>query len=228
MTCAYGQFVPQALLDHPRFGAVNLHASLLPKLRGAAPIQRAIMRGDKECGMSVMRMVKKMDAGAVMAQRALRIEEEDTSGTLFEKLAVLGADLMASSLPLIFAGEADFVEQDEEQVSFAPAITPQEERLDLCKGLDAVYDQARALIPQPCGYIMHEGKKVKLHAVRRLHKAHDLAEGTCAGMIEHGFAIALQGGYLLADVLQPEGKKPMDAASFYNGSGKQWVGSRVE
>ena len=73
-----------------------------------------------------------------------------------------------------------------------------------------------------------EGKKVKLHAVRRLHKAHDLAEGTCAGMIEHGFAIALQGGYLLADVLQPEGKKPMDAASFYNGSGKQWVGSRVE
>ena len=123
VTCAYGQFVPQALLDHPRFGAVNLHASLLPKLRGAAPIQRAIMRGDKECGMSVMRMVKKMDAGAVMAQRALRIEEEDTSGTLFEKLAVLGADLMASSLPLIFAGEADFVEQDEEQVSFAPAIT---------------------------------------------------------------------------------------------------------
>ena len=228
VTCAYGQFVPQALLDHPRFGAVNLHASLLPKLRGAAPIQRAIMRGDKECGMSVMRMVKKMDAGAVMAQRALRIEEEDTSGTLFEKLAVLGADLMASSLPLIFAGEADFVEQDEEQVSFAPAITPQEERLDLCKGLDAVYDQARALIPQPCGYIMPAGKKVKLHAVRRLHKAHDLAEGTCAGMIEHGFAIALQGGYLLADVLQPEGKKPMDAASFYNGSGKQWVGSRVE
>ena len=154
VTCAYGQFVPQALLDHPRFGAVNLHASLLPKLRGAAPIQRAIMRGDKECGMSVMRMVKKMDAGAVMAQRALRIEEEDTSGTLFEKLAVLGADLMASSLPLIFAGEADFVEQDEEQVSFAPAITPQEERLDLCKGLDAVYDQARALIPQPLSSIV--------------------------------------------------------------------------
>ena len=207
MTCAYGQFVPQPLLDHPRFGAVNLHASLLPRLRGAAPIQRAIMQGDKTCGMSVMRMVKKMDAGAVMAQRAIPIEEDDTSGTMFAKLGELGADLMAEALPAIFAGTACFKAQDEAQVTFAPAIAPQEEHLDLSKGLNSAYDQARALIPQPCGYLLHEGKKIKLHAVRRLPAHHELPQGTCAGLIEKGYAIALQGGYLLADVLQPEGKK---------------------
>ncbi len=227
VTCAYGQFVPQPLLDHPRCGAVNLHASLLPRLRGAAPIQRAIMQGDKTCGMSVMRMVKKMDAGAVMAQRAIPIEEDDTSGTMFAKLGELGADLMAEALPAIFAGTACFKAQDEAQVTFAPAIAPQEEHLDLSKGLNSAYDQARALIPQPCGYLLHEGKKIKLHAVRRLPAHHELPQGTCAGLIEKGYAIALQGGYLLADVLQPEGKKPMDAASFFNGSGKQWVGSQL-
>ena len=227
VTCAYGQFVPQPLLDHPRFGAVNLHASLLPRLRGAAPIQRAIMQGDKTCGMSVMRMVKKMDAGAVMAQRGIPIEEDDTSGTMFAKLGELGADLMAEALPAIFAGTACFKAQDEAQVTFAPAIAPQEEHLDLSKGLNSAYDQARALIPQPCGYLLHEGKKIKLHAVRRLPAHHELPQGTCAGLIEKGYAIALQGGYLLADVLQPEGKKPMDAASFFNGSGKQWVGSQL-
>ena len=147
VTCAYGQFVPQDVLDYPRFGAVNLHASLLPKLRGGAPVHKAIINGDTVTGMSMMRMVKRMDAGAVMAQCKVTIDPDDTAGILFDKLAKAGADLMAEQLPLLLAGKAVFVEQDEDKATFAYTISREEERLDLHQPLDKVYNQARGLIP---------------------------------------------------------------------------------
>ena len=228
VTCAYGQFVPEQVLTHPRFGAVNLHASLLPKLRGGAPVHKAIINGDAETGMSMMRMVRRMDAGAVMAQCHVPISETDTAGTLFDKLAVAGGDLLIEQLPSLFDGSAVFVEQDESQATFAYTITPQEERIDLSRPLSQVYDQARGLIPFPIGHVLHEGKKVKLHQVRKKAADHDLPAGTCAGLIDDGFAIAVEGGYLLVDEIQLEGKKRTDARSFYNGVGKQWLHTRFD
>ncbi len=226
VTCAYGQFIPEPLLQHPRYGAINLHASLLPKLRGGAPVHKAIINGETITGMSLMRMVKQMDAGAVMAQRQVSIGEEDTAGVLFDKLAEAGAKLLIEELPSIFDGTAQFVEQDEKEASFAYAITPQEEKIDLHRPLRDVYNQARGLIPFPVGYVYHDGKKVKLHSVRKRVASHSLAIGECAGMIDGGIAIAVDGGYLLVDEIQLEGKKRTDARSFYNGVGKQWQHTR--
>ncbi len=223
VTCAYGQFIPEELLNHPRFGAINLHASLLPKLRGGAPVHKAIIEGNPETGMSIMRMVKQMDAGAVMAQCRVTIDEKDTAGTLFDKLAIAGADLLIEQLPSLFAGTAVFTEQDESKATFAYTITPQEEKIDLTKPLQTVYNQARGLIPFPVGYVFHDGKKVKIHKVRKQEIQHDEQMGAFVGLIDGGIAIAVQGGYLLVDEIQLEGKKRTDARSFYNGIGKQWL-----
>ncbi len=223
VTCAYGQFVPDPLLRHPRFGAINLHASLLPKLRGGAPVHKAIIQGDAVTGMTMMRMEKRMDAGAIMAQCSVMIDEKDTAGTLFDKLAVAGADLLITHLPSVFDGTAVFIEQDEAQATFAYTITPEEEKIDLNQDIRDVYNHARGLIPFPVGYIMHDRKKVKLHSVRKMEKEHEYPAGEFVGMIENGMAIAVKGGYLLVDEIQLEGKKRTDARSFYNGIGKQWL-----
>lgn len=228
VTCAYGQFVPEELLEMPKYGAINLHASLLPKLRGGAPVHKAIIEGDKESGMSIMRMVKKMDAGAVMAQCRVKIAEDDTAGSLFEKLAAAGAALLIEQLPSIFDGSAVFHEQDEAQATFAYTITPQEEKIDLQRPLQEVYNQARGLIPFPAGYVLHQGKKVKLHKVRKKAGSHHCPIGEFVGLMDGGMAIAVQDGYLLVDEIQLEGKKRTDAKSFYNGVGKQWVHSCFE
>ena len=133
VTCAYGQFVPEQVLTHPRFGAINLHASLYRNCGAGAPVHKAIINGDAETGMSMMRMVRRMDSGAVMAQCRVPISETDTAGTLFDKLAVAGGDLLIEQQPSLFDGSAVFVEQDESQATFAYTITPQEERIDLSR-----------------------------------------------------------------------------------------------
>ena len=127
VTCAYGQFIPSELLEAPTYGSINVHASLLPKLRGGAPIHKAIIYGEKETGMSIMRMVKAMDAGAVMAQCKVRIEETDTAGSLYDKLAEAGAKLLSESIVKIKEGKAVFVEQQEEKATFAYTISKEEE-----------------------------------------------------------------------------------------------------
>ncbi len=129
VTAAYGQFLPSKLLDSMDF-AVNVHASLLPKYRGGAPIHYAIINGDAEAGVTIMEMVKEMDAGDMVSQKALPILDEDNVGTMFEKLAVLGRDLLLETLPAYIAGEIKPVPQDASQVTFSPNISPEEERLD--------------------------------------------------------------------------------------------------
>lgn len=226
VTCAYGQFIPSRLLEYPNFGSINVHASLLPKLRGGAPIHKAIINGERETGMSIMRMVKAMDAGAVMAQCVVSINEDDTTGDLYDKLAVAGADLLSESIPQILDGTACFKEQDEELASFAYTISKEEEYIDFSMPLQKVYDHIRGLIPFPVGYALLEGKKMKFHKARKLIKAHEHQAGKVIGLIEQGFAIACDGGYILLDELQMEGKAKCDAKSFYNGAGRNLIGKR--
>lgn len=228
VTCAYGQFIPERLLQYPTYGSINVHASLLPKLRGGAPIHKAIITGEKETGMSIMRMVKAMDAGPVMAQCHVAITQEDTAGSLYDKLARAGADLLSESILKLIGGSAVFVPQEEAQATFAYTIQKEEEFISFHAPIQEVYNHIRGLIPFPVGYGRVQGKKVKFHKVRMVEKQHTETPGTVVGMMMEGFAIAAQGGYVLIDEIQMEGKAKTDAKSFYNGVGKQLLSKQFE
>lgn len=224
VTCAYGQFVPQELLDYPTYGSINVHASLLPKLRGGAPIHKAIINGDKITGMSIMRMVKKMDAGDVMAQCSVDIEDSDTTGILYDKLAEAGARLLSDSVPKILDGTAVFLKQKEADATFAYTISKEEEHIDFHKDVKAVYNHIRGLLPTPAGYAIVDGKKMKFHKVHMIRKQHTYQAGEIIGFEEQALVVAAMDGYILVDELQMEGKAKVDAKAFYNGAGKNMVG----
>ena len=225
VTCAYGQFIPQALLKYPRYGSINIHASLLPKLRGGAPIHWAVIQGMKTTGMSIMRMVSKMDAGAVMAQRAVTIEEDDTTGDVYEKLKDCGAQLLHESMEKLINGEAVFIDQEESAATFGYNISKDDEKIDFHRPVDEVYNHIRGLIPFPVGYAVLNNKKIKFHKVRKKTADHHHACGELCGLMDGGYAIAALGGYILLEELRLEGKARIDAKSFANGQGRNWLGS---
>lgn len=228
VTCAYGQFIPDSLLQHPTYGSINVHASILPKLRGGAPIHKAIIQGDKETGVSIMRMVQKMDAGAVMACAKTKITQDDTMGTLYDRLADIGAQLLCDSMQQIFDGRAVFVEQNEADVSFAPIISKADEHIDFTQDVQRVYDHIRGLIPSPIGYAILCNKKVKFHRVRMLRDHQKHICGQMEGMVDNGIVIGAKDGCILVDEIQLEGKARSDAKSFMNGHGKQYVGEILQ
>lgn len=168
-----------------------------------------------------MRMVKKMDAGAVMAQSHVTIEDEDTMGSLYDKLAVSGAQLLSESIPKIIDGSAVFVEQNEAEATFAYTIQKEEEHVDFSRDVESVYNHIRGLIPAPCAYALVNGKKLKFHKVRRLSKKGSAACGEIIGMVDGGYAIACADGLILADELQLEGKAKMEAKVFFNSYGRK-------
>lgn len=224
VTCAYGQFIPQGLLEYPTYGSINVHASLLPKLRGGAPIHKAIMNGDKVTGMSIMRMVKKMDAGDVMAQCRVCIEDSDTTGILYNKLAVAGANLLSHSIVKIIDGTAVFVKQREEEATFAYTISKEEEHIYFHKDVKAVYNHIRGLLPTPAGYAIIDGKKMKFHKAHMVEKKHTYKAGEIIGFEEQALVVAALDGFIFVDELQMEGKARVDAMAFYNGAGKNMIG----
>lgn len=224
VTCAYGQFIPQEVLEYPTYGSINVHASLLPKLRGGAPIHKAILYGHTETGISIMRMVEKMDAGDVMAQCRVPIDDRDTTGTLFDKMAVAGAKLLSTSIPAIFDGSAVFVKQKEEDATFAYAITKEEEYISFHKGVKDVYNHIRALLPSPAGYSLLAGKKMKFHKVGMVDKTHAYQTGEVIGLVKEGLAVAAIDGIIIIEELQMEGKSIVHAKQFYNGAGKHMIG----
>lgn len=228
VTCAYGQIIPQVLLDAPNCGSVNVHASLLPSLRGGAPIHKAILYGHRESGISIMRMIKKMDAGAVMKQSHVNIDDLDTMGTLSIKLAKSGCDLLMECLPSILDGSATFVDQEESKVSFAYNISKEEEYIHFDQDVRDVYNHMRALIPSPISYSLLNGKKIKFHKVSMMRQDHNEPMGKIVGMKDKSLIISAQNGYLLVEELQMEGKSKCDAISFYNGVGRNLIGSIFE
>ena len=161
ITAAYGQFLPSKLLDSMDF-SLNVHASLLPKYRGGAPIHYALINGDDKAGVTIMEMVKEMDAGDMVSQASLPILDEDNVGTMFEKLAVLGRDLLLDTLPDYLAGKLQPQAQDPEQVSFSPNITPEQERLDWDKSARALFNQVRGMYPWPVAHTLLKGQRFKV------------------------------------------------------------------
>lgn len=162
VTAAFGQFLPSKLLDSMDF-AVNVHASLLPRHRGGAPIHYALIQGDEEAGVTIMEMVKEMDAGDMISRRSIPITDEDNVGTLFEKLALVGRDLLLDTLPAYIAGDIKPEPQDTSQVTFSPNIKPEEEKLDWNKTNRQLFNQIRGMNPWPVAHTFLKGDRFKIY-----------------------------------------------------------------
>mgnify|MGYP000178926681 FL=1 len=218
VTAAFGQFLPSKLLDSVNF-AVNVHASLLPKYRGGAPIHYAIINGDKEAGVTIMEMVKEMDAGDMIARRAIPIEETDNVGTMFEKLALVGRDLLLDTLPSYLSGDIKPVPQDKNQVTFSPNISPEEERIDWTKTNRQLFNQIRGMYPWPVAHTLLNGERFKIYEATPVEGAGQSGEILAIGKKE--LIVAAGEGALSLKTVQPAGKPKMAIVDFLNGLGRQ-------
>ena len=210
---AYGLILPQAVLDAPRLGCVNIHASLLPRWRGAAPIHRAIMAGDDETGISIMQMEAGLDTGPVLLTRTLPIGAEDTTAALHDRLSQLGAEAIVAAL-------ADFdslspVPQPQDGVTYAEKIDKAEAAIDWSNDAAEIDRQIRGLSPFPGAWTTHSGRRLKFLACRRAQARPD---GAAAGSVIDGLTIACGTGAIEITELQPEGKPRMAAADFLRGT----------
>lgn len=228
ITCAYGQFIPTKILELAKVRCINVHASLLPKYRGGAPIHKSIIYGETETGVSIMEMVKKMDAGAVCNVKKVEITEEETTGTLHDKLMICGQEALLEVLDDVLNDTATFIPQDEKQATFAWNISKEEEKIDFTKDAMNIYNHIRGLIPVPVGYAYLDNKKMKFHEVRILHESSSKESGTILGLEGEDLKVSLKDKILLLRTLQPEGKPKMKAKDYYNGQGKKIIGKKFE
>ena len=216
LTMAYGQIVPQGVLDIPKDGCLNLHGSLLPKLRGAAPIQRAIINGDEKTGVTLMEMVKAMDAGKMYASLDVKIEEEDNYTSLCQKIAKAAIDLTLDALPLYVKGLLAGVAQNEEEVTFAAKINPEDEKLNLELGKVDFLNYIRGLSKTPGGYLLLNNEKFKIYKARIVDDLVNAEVGSIS-FTKKEVLLQLKDGHLSLLEVQPSGKKEMDGPSFANG-----------
>ena len=213
---AYGRILPQALLDLPRLGPFNVHASLLPRLRGAAPIQWSIIRGDAETGVSIMRMEAGLDTGPVAATRALPIADDDTAGTLSARLADVGAALLRDTLPAIAGGGIALARQDDAAATLAPPLAKSDGRLRFDAAARAVSAQARGVDPWPGATALLDGEPLKLFAPRVVD-AGGGRPGEVLGLRAEGLAVACGEGAVAFAELQLAGRRRMPAAAVLTG-----------
>ena len=218
ITAAYGQFLPSKLLAAAKIAAVNVHGSLLPKYRGGAPVQYSIINGDAETGISIMYMVKQMDAGDVLAQRAIPIEKDDDNGTMFDKLSILGRDLLLETLPKLVDGTATATPQDESQVVFSPNISTAQERIDYRLPADQIDNKVRGLRPAPLGNMVIDGLRTKIYDVTPLDEKTNLQPGQVVRATKHQLVLAAGDGTTYQiNRLKPAGKQAMDITAYLNG-----------
>lgn len=223
VTAAFGQLLPKELLEAPRLGCINVHASLLPKYRGGAPIHKSIIDGETETGVTIMYMVEKLDAGDMISQVVVPIEETDHTGSMFEKLSVAGVTLLKETMPSIVNETNERIPQDESLVTFARNISREEERIDWTMSGTAIYNQIRGLHPWPVAYTTFRGENVKIWWSEKVEVQSDATPGEIIS-IEMDRIIVKTGdhvGIAITDI-QPAGKKRMPADVFINGVGATW------
>lgn len=223
VTAAYGQILPKEVLDVPKLGCLNVHGSLLPKYRGGAPIQRSIINGEKETGVTLMYMAEGLDTGDMIAKVVVPIEDEDTSGTMFEKLSIAGAKLLIEQLPLIINGTADRIPQNDAESTYAPNLTREDERIDWASSSREIYNRVRGLVPFSGGFTTWNGDVFKVWSVAKPEEgeAGNTAAGEVPGTVltlsEQGIEVKTGDGSVRLTRIQPAGKKAMDAAEFVRG-----------
>lgn len=222
IVAAFGQILPQAVLDLPRYGTLNIHASLLPRYRGASPISEAILQGERETGVTIMLLDAGIDTGPMLLARRIPIEPEDTTGSLTEKLAQVGAEALLDALPRWIAGEISPQPQDEQQASHSHMLKHEEGKIDWSRPADYLTLMVRAYSPWPGAYTSWRGKLLKITAARQLAStsSRELAPGTVVTSKEQcrtSLAVATGDGMLQIERLQLEGKKELSADEFLRG-----------
>ena len=214
---AYGRILPQRVLDIPTKGCVNIHASLLPRYRGSAPYQWAVLDGCKETGVTAQHMARQMDAGDVIDVAKTPIGENETAGELLDRLAVLGADLLSRVLTRFENDDVAGAPQDESKVSFAPMLDKSMCPIDWSKTAKQVHDHVRGLHPWPVATAEIGGTKFKIHSTRVLNENTNAAAGTVLGLTKTGLKMACGKGVVEIQTLQAEGGKRMAAPDYFRG-----------
>ncbi|ANS45109.1 methionyl-tRNA formyltransferase [Serratia inhibens] len=218
---AYGLILPKAVLDMPRLGCINVHGSLLPRWRGAAPIQRSLWAGDSETGVTIMQMDVGLDTGDMMHKIACPIETDDTSASLYDKLAKLGPQGMLTTLQQMAEGTARREVQDEAHVTYAEKLSKEEARLDWRLSAAQLERCIRAFNPWPVSYFTIDDQPVKVWQATVLAETSGAEPGTIIHADKHGIQVATTDGILNLTQLQPAGKKPMSAQDLLN-SRREW------
>lgn len=228
ITCAYGQIVPKEILEIPRLGCINVHASLLPKLRGGAPIHRAIMNGYKKTGITIMYMNEKMDDGDIISQAEIEIDDKDTASTLHDKLSELGAKTLIETLPSIIDGTNNRIKQNKDEVTYAFTIKREDERINFSKTRREIYNHIRGLNSWPGAYCLFEGKILKVWSSYITNNYfQNMFDGQITKIYEDGFGVKVSNGEIVFTEVQLEGKTRMSAISFLNGIDKNDFAGKV-
>lgn len=223
VTCAFGQILSQELIDIPKYGIINVHASLLPKYRGAAPIQYAVINGDKETGVTIMQTQSGIDTGDILAVEKIQIDENETAGELFGRLSVLGADLLVRTLDKIEKNDVVPVKQDEEKATHVKMLTKESGKIDWSKSAEVIRNLIRGTNPWPCAFTLLNGKLLKIFSAKVVSdedfskNVQDFAD--CGTVVESNKRLIVKTGDGLLEIkeLQLEGGKRMFADAFLLG-----------
>ena len=217
VVAAYGKILPKPLLDVPVRGAINVHASLLPRYRGAAPIQRAILAGDTQTGITIMQMNERMDAGDILLQEVVPIHEDDTADTLGARLSAVGARLLVDTLDALTRGDVVQREQNEREATLAPMVRKEEGAIDWRRGATEIARSVRAFSPWPGAYTKLAGRSMKIHRATPLVAAANAIPGTVLAAAGDRFEVATGEGLLALLEVQLEGKRRLTAREFLAG-----------
>ena len=222
ITAAYGQILPQEVLDMAKINSINVHASLLPMHRGGAPIHRSIINGDTHTGVTIMKMVYKMDAGCMYGKEVVEIDDEINTTQLFNKLQYVGRDLLLKVLPDLLENKIIGEEQDESLVTYSFNIKREEEKIDFNKTVKEVHNLIRGLAEAPGAYCIFKEKELKIYKSKIVKLSNDNVEaGTIKIENKNELHVKCSDGYIRLLEIKPEGKQRMDVASFLNGCNKQ-------
>ena len=227
VTCAYGQIIPKEILDYPKYKCINVHASLLPKLRGGAPIHHAIIDGYKETGVTIMYMDEGMDTGDIISQMSTEILDSDTLETLHDRLSEMGTNLLIKTIPDIINKTNNRIKQNEKEVTFGYNIKREEELIDFSKSKREIFNHIRGLNPNPGAYFILDNKTIKVYDTVVLDDINyqDKQNGEIVKLDKSGLYIKVRDGVICIKELKLEGKKKMKIIDFVNGNKENIIGN---
>ncbi len=217
VTCAYGQILPPELLDYPKYGCINVHASLLPKLRGGAPIHHAIIDGDKKTGITIMYMDEKMDEGDILYQEEIDILDTDNVESLHDKLSDLGSKMIIDFIPRLESGDFTPVKQDNSLATYGYNITREDEKIDFNKSTKEIYNQIRGLNPWPVSYSILDNKIIKIYNSRISDNKVSGVNGEITNIYPDGIGIKTSDGEIIITEIKEEGKNRILVKDYLNG-----------
>lgn len=228
ITCAYGQIIPKELLECPKYGCINIHASLLPKLRGGAPIHHAILDGYDKTGITIMYMDEKMDEGDIILQRETIISDDDTLETLHDRLSLIGKDLILEAIPKIINNDITRIKQNSDEATYGYNIKREDEKIDFNKSSREIFNKVRGLNPFPGSYAIMNNKVLKIWKTEIGCNKYDSSVGQIVKLYDDGIGVVTLDGEIILKEVQLEGKKKQSAKDFINGHRNELIGSILE